>query len=167
MHRGAEAVYDPNLHPLLPTEFVESTEGIRSFLVSIIIATYFGFRWFRERRKKQTAHRLDRYIHSLLEIERHQIPLDHDSQGDDLEPLQNLLDDVTYLRQDALGELSAHELNEDRGAAVFVDMCHELSQKINAKLTRQSMERQFAQLADAVSRSGDRSDPSGNENETR
>ncbi len=84
-----------------------------------------------------------------------------------MEPLQKLLDEVTELRQDALGKLSVHELNEDRGAACFVDMCHELSQKINAKLTRQSMRRQIARLADAISQSGDRSEPPGIQNEKR
>lgn len=168
LHRGAESVYDPDLHPFLPTEFVESTEGIRSFVVSFIIAGFFAFRWLRERRRKNSDHRLDRYIRSLLEIERRQNPLDHGSTGGgDLEPLQDLLDEVTHLRQEALGELSAHELNEDRGAACFVDMCHELSQKINAKLTRQSMERQFARLAEAVSGSGDGSRSPRNRNEER
>ena len=78
--------------------------------------------------------------------------------------LQELLDEVTFLRQDALKGLSAHELNEDRGTACFVDMCHELSQKINAKITRQRLDRQFGELKAAIAGGNE---PSGTEGQTR
>jgi hypothetical protein len=74
---------------------------------------------------------------------------------------------VTHLRQEALGEISTHELNEERGAACFVDMCHELSSKINAKLTRQTFDRQFARLTDALEKSRSEPSPEDNQNEER
>lgn len=84
-----------------------------------------------------------------------------------MEPLQDLLDEVTRLRQDALGELSAQDLNEEPGAACFVDMCHELSQKINAKLTRQSLQQHFARLAEAITGQREGPESSTNRNEER
>ena len=86
-------------------------------------------------------HKLDRYVRALLEIERRQLGLDEDNSGNDSEALQRMLDEVTTLRQDALSEFSAHEMNEDPSISVFVHMCHALSDKINAKLTRQRLDR--------------------------
>ena len=149
-HRGAVSYFDPKLHPFLDPEFVESTEGIRSFVVSVIIAAFFGWRWWRQRKSRRMEHRLDRHLRSLLDIERRQISLDVESGAKDLETLQKLLDDVTVLRQEALTEFSAHDLNEEPAAACFIDMCHELSQKINAKITRQRMEKHFSELAAAL-----------------
>ena len=99
---------------------------------------------------KLAEHRLDRFIRALLQIERRQIELDSNAQAQDIDVLQDLLDEVTVLRQKALGEFSAHELSEDRGASCFMDMCHELSQKINAKITRQRFDRQFNELREEL-----------------
>ena len=48
--------------------------------------------------------------------------------------------DVILLRRKALKELSAHELAEDRAANCFFLMCQDLSNKINAKLSRQQLD---------------------------
>ena len=141
IHPGAQHVYTPELKPLLNPDFVEGTEGLRSFVVSILIAAWLIARWLRDRRIRAQEHRLDRYIRSLLDIERRQLGLDEDEMQDDTEPLQRLLDEVTSLRQEVLLEFSAHELNEDPSAVCFVQMCHALSDKVNAKLTRQRLNR--------------------------
>ena len=150
IHPAAEKVYDPRLHPFLDPGFVESTDGIRQFVVSFIIAAFFGFRWLKKKKARQNEHRLDRHIRELLGIERRQVALDRGLDRDDTETLQGLLDEVTFLRQEALGEFSAHELNEDGGVACFINMSHELTQKINAKLTRQRLDRTFADLASSL-----------------
>ena len=100
-------------------------------------------RWLRDRRLKQDEHELDRFVRLVLEIERRQLGLDEDESGNDVEELQILLDEVTQLRQEALGEFNAHSMNEDPSVACFVQMCHALSNKINAKLTRQRTDRQM------------------------
>lgn len=133
IHSGADHVYNPELKPFLNSDFVEATEGMRSFLVSMLIAGYLLFRWFHRRRTMAKEHRLDRYIRQLLAIENRQMQLDG-NQGDDGLALQVLLDEVTSLRQEALQQFSAHEMNEDRATDTFLEMCHALSDKINAKL---------------------------------
>ncbi len=45
-----------------------------------------------------------------------QVALNWDGEQDDICALQALLDEVTLLGQEALQELSAHELREDRAA---------------------------------------------------
>ncbi len=146
LHDGASQFYDPDLKPLLPSDFVEATEGLRSFVVSMLVAGWLTIRWWRKTLDRRQEHRLDRCIQSLLDIERRQMDLDQTDGSDDSKALQLLLDEVTGLRQDALRELSAHDLNDDPAASAFIGMCHALSDKINAKLTRQRFDARLRQL---------------------
>ena len=146
MHAGAEHVFNPDLKPLVNPDFVEATEGLRSFLVSVLVAGWLLARWLRDRRAKRDEHRLDRFVRSVLEIERRQLGLDEGEDGTDIVALQRLLDEVTELRQEALKEFNAHRMNEDPSVGCFVQMCHALSDKINAKLTRQRIDRRFELL---------------------
>ena len=102
-------------------------------------------------KSEKKGHRLDRYMQSLLEIERRQISLDSDQHKEDVGSLQALLDEVTELRQEALREFTAHELNEDRAADCFIQMCHALSNKINAKLSRQRLDMVMYRVIEAIS----------------
>ena len=147
VHHGAVHVFEPELKPILNTDFVEATEGIRSFVVSLLIAGYLAFRWWREREQRSKEHRLDRYILAVLDIEQRQLDFDQQPGADDTTELQDLLDEVTALRQEALREFSAHEINEDRAVECFVEMCHALSDKINAKLTRQRIQAGFQSIS--------------------
>jgi len=150
VHVGARDFYDPELRPVLNPDFVEATEGMRSFVVSVLIACFLLLRWMKERRARQKEHRLDRYIRKLLEIEQNQLELDDRSDSDDAGALQKMLDDVTFLRREALSEFSAHELKEDRATDCFLEMCHSLSDKINAKLSRQRLDQRMNELVAAV-----------------
>ncbi|NQU20421.1 MAG: TAXI family TRAP transporter solute-binding subunit [Candidatus Nealsonbacteria bacterium] len=154
VHPGAQAFYDPefDMHSF------ESWEAIYSLVASTVIAGFLGGRWYRRQRARMKEHRLDRYMHSLLEIERRQLTLDDSAEADDAQSLQKLLDEVTFLRQEALGEFTAHELAEDRAADCFISMCHALSNKINAKLTRQRFDKRIDELTTAVQR-----DPPGDQ----
>lgn len=143
IHAGAEHIDNPALKPLLNPDFVEATEGLRSFFFSLLIAGWLLARWLRDRRLKQDEHELDRFVRLVLDIERKQLGLGEDEPGNDVEQLQRLLDKVTQLRQEALREFNAHAMNEDPSAACFVQMCHALRGKINAKLTRQRRDRQM------------------------
>jgi uncharacterized protein len=139
LHAGASNIYYPEFKPLINPDFVEGTEGLRSFVVSILFATWLLYHWWTRRSILGNEHRLDRYIHQLLELERRQLDFDANLDSDDTSSLQDLLDEVTMLRQEALSEFTAHELNEDSAADCFMHMCHALSDKINAKLTRQTL----------------------------
>ena len=157
VHDGAKAVYDPELRPLLNPDFVEATEGVRSFVVSFLISAFLLFRWWHRRRTRSYEHKLDRFIRDVLEIERKQLELDETAPENgerdidaDIAQLQQLLDDVTRVRQDALSQFTAHELNEDRATDCFLEMCHALSDKINAKLTRLRLDKGFGTLADRL-----------------
>ena len=121
-----------------------------SLAVSILVAVFFSVRWLRKRKARKRGHKLDVYIKKLLNIEKRQVGLDADSQANDLASLQKMLDEVTFLRQEALGVFSVHELNEDRGADCFIVMCHALSHKINAKLSRQRLDIVMYELIEAV-----------------
>lgn len=146
LHEGAVTFFEPELKPILSADFVEATEGLRSFVVSMLVAGWLVWRWLRESRIRQQEHRLDRFIRHLLDIERRQMDLDQSASGGDAVRLNELLDEVTTLRQEALGTLTSHELHDDPAAGVFIEMCHALSDKINAKLNRQRLDAQFQAL---------------------
>ena len=86
----------------------------------------------------------------LMAIERRQVSLGVGPNSPDVSKLQDLLNEVTSLRLEALRGWSAHELNEDRAVECFLDLCHALSSKINAKLSRKSLEQSLSELIEAV-----------------
>ena len=149
IHPGASNVHVPGLKPLLNPDFVEGTEGLRSFLVSLVAAVWLLHRWWTRKQIRSQEHRLDRYIRELLELERQQMDVDGEGGESESDALQKMLDQVTMLRQEALQEFTAHELNEDRAVDCFIEMCHALSDKINAKLTRYSLRQLNSALSDA------------------
>ncbi|WP_417386124.1 TAXI family TRAP transporter solute-binding subunit [Gimesia sp.] len=150
LHAGADHIYNPELKPFLNSEFVEVTEGMRSFIVSMLIATYLLYRQIQKRREKAKEHKLDRYIRELVAIENKQMKLDGNNPSDG-PALMILLDEVTKLRQENLTQFSAHELNEDRATDAFLEMCHALSDKINAKLLGWKIDR----LGEKIQKSSD------------
>ena len=145
MHVGASHIFNPELKPLVNPDFVEGTEGLRSFIVSLVVSGWLLRRWWVQRQIRQQEHRLDRYIRNLMKMELAQMNVDGERGSADTAVLQQMLDDVTILRQEALGEFTAHELNEDRAVDSFISMCHALSEKISSKLTRSVLIQQAAE----------------------
>ncbi len=139
IHPGTSRYYDPSFRPWLNPDFVEATEGIRSFVFSGLIGLFLLFRWLRIRSERSQAHKLDEYIHRLLAIEQEQMELDQDYTDEQILRLEGYLDEVTVLRREALEEFTAHELNDDPAIECFISMSHALSQKVNAKLTRDAI----------------------------
>ena len=104
--------------------------------MSLLAAGWLLRRWWVRRQIRSQEHRLDRYIRELLNLEQAQMEVDGEGGPEESKTLQSMLDRVTVLRQEALAEFTAHELSEDRAVDCFIEMCHALSDKINAKLTR-------------------------------
>ena len=88
---------------------------------------------------------------SLIEIERQQMSSLHPDVNNE-ESLKKLLAKVTFLRQEALHKFSAHEFSGDRAADCFIQMCHSLSNKIIAKISRQRMAKHFGELTEVIER---------------
>jgi len=150
IHAGAQSAYHPELRPILNAEFVEATEGVRSFVFSILIAVFFGAQWARNRVRRRKEHRLEKFIRRLMNMEQRQIELGRKSDGSDIDGLHEAIDQLAALRQDALGSMSAHELNEDRATECFIDMCDALSQRLNGKLSRQRLEQRLVKVSSAI-----------------
>jgi hypothetical protein len=144
VHKGALQVYGP----AFDISMFESLDAAYSLSASGILLLFVGYRWMQNRRVRKREHKLDRYIRALLDIEKRQTQLDRRfaATGEEIGKLQDLLDEVTALRQEALGEFTAHELEEDRASDCFISMCHALSNKINAKLSRQRFDILLTQL---------------------
>lgn len=141
VHPGALNFYEPELKPFLPPDFVEATEGLRSFIVSVIIAIVFLVRWLKDRERRRTGSHLDKYLDRLLQIEHAQLDLDQEPGRDDEAALQTYMDEVTQLRREALASFTTADMTDEPGVDLFLEMSHALSEKISAKITRQRMER--------------------------
>lgn len=139
VHSGANNFYEPELKPFLPPDFVEATEGVRSFIVSVVIAIVFFVRWLKERERRRTGSHLDKYMARLLEIEHAQLDLDQEPGRDDEAALQTYMDEVTQLRREALNSFSTADMTDEPGVDLFLEMSHALSEKISGKITRQRM----------------------------
>jgi TRAP transporter TAXI family solute receptor len=150
MHPGASKFYDPDFD----IHIFESLDAIYSLVASVLIAAFLVTRASIKKQARKKEHRLDGHLRSLLDIERRQVCLDNNSEANDLETLQNLLDEVTGLRQGALEEVAAHELNEDRAIDSFIQMCHALSSKINAKISRQRLDQRFDEITKFIAQAG-------------
>lgn len=146
LHPGAVNYF----HAEFDVQVFEGWEALYSLAASLLIAGVLLFRTVRQRTERTKEHRLDQYVRKLLAIERRQLDLDQRQPSNDVENLQQLLDEVTELRQQALQEFTAHELNEDRAVDSFIEMCHALNNKINAKLTRQRFDIAISRVIDAV-----------------
>ena len=146
-HSGAEHFYDPELKPLLNPDFVDSTESLRSFFVSILIAIYLCARWLKRRNRRKSEHFLDKFLHRLLDIERKQVELDEEGlSGEEAVQLERLLAEVTDLRREALTAFSVNDLQDDPGMECFLMLSSSLNEKINAKLTRQRICNEIARI---------------------
>ena len=147
VHRGAQSVYHPEEFDL--GQF-QSYEALYSLIASFAIGAFSSGRWILRWRERRQAHRLDRWIQDLLDIELRQLKLDSGPDDQHESQLQDLLDEVTTLRMQALSRFSAHELKEDPSGQYFIEMCHSLSNKINAKVSRQRTDTRFDELIAAL-----------------
>jgi TRAP transporter TAXI family solute receptor len=143
VHPGANAIYQPEEFDIGQ---LEGWEALYSLLASFVIGTFLFIRWYLRRSRLKLEHKLDRWIHLLLDIERSQVALDADPDANDIEQLKTLLDKITKLRIEALSEFSAHELEDDNSVHFFIEMCHYLSNKINMKLSRQRIDLRLREI---------------------
>lgn len=150
LHEGAMNVFDPHLKPLVDPDFMEATENLRSFAVSLLIAGFLVVQWWRHRAERKKDHRLDEYIAALLEIDRTQPPLAAAGERYDIQRLHQTLDRVTALRNEALREFSAKDFDEDRAADSFLNLCDTVAEGLNAKLARQQLDDRIKDLIAAL-----------------
>ncbi|MBC8244904.1 MAG: TAXI family TRAP transporter solute-binding subunit [Verrucomicrobia bacterium] len=153
VHEGANWVYDPESRTLLKPEIVDMWESMRSFFVSIIVAGFFGYQWYRKKKDRTKEGRLDYYIREVIKIEQQQMMLDTEQKGNDMKKLQRLQDDLTNLRQECFKDFSGHQLQEEPGTDCFLKLCASLSEKLNAKMTRIRLGGEIARLADSIGKS--------------
>lgn len=147
IHSGSIGFYDPQS---FNADAFQGWESLYSLIASAVIAGVVVIRWLKRRSDRAKGHRLDEYLDNLLKIELKQAHLDSKPGRDDTKQLQELLNEVTGLRQQALGEFSAHELNEDPAYFCFLEISHYVSEKINSKLLLQRIDARFSDLESAV-----------------
>ena len=129
-------VYEPETRSFFRPEIVEMWENLRSFIVSVCVALFFGYKWFRKRKDRLKDNKIDDYVRRVLEIERQQMHFDIGGSIDDLPKLQDLENRLTKLREECFSDFSGYDLQDEPGTDCFLELCASLSEKINAKMSR-------------------------------
>lgn len=148
IHPGAMAVYDPRLKPLVDPEFMDATENLRSFGVSLLIAGFLVYQWYRRASDRRKAHRLDEYFHELLRIDRSTIA-NVVSERDAMQ-LQQSLEDVVELRNKALRVFTAKDFDEDSAADSFLQFCETVAAGMRSRLLRWQLKQSMEELVVAL-----------------
>ena len=150
IHEGARRVYEPETRSFFRPDIVEMWENLRSFIVSVCVALFFGYKWFQKRQDRLKDHKIDQYVRQVLEIERQQMHLEVGGSIDDLPKLQDLENKLTKLREKCFSDFSGYDLQDEPGTDYFLELCASLSEKLNAKMSRFRLGGEIQRLAKAV-----------------
>jgi hypothetical protein len=77
LHRGTVAWLHRN-DPFFTSEFMQGLESLRSFLVSLVVAAFLGFRWWR----RNKLHGLDAYLAEVSRLDREVLELEKSARLD-------------------------------------------------------------------------------------
>jgi hypothetical protein len=148
-HPGAQNAFDPKLKPLVDPDFMEATENLRSFGVSLLIAGFLAYQWYRRSVERRKDHLLDEYFDELLKIDRRTLEISaDDEQG--AKRLRETLERVIGLRNEALSEFSAKDFDEDSAADSFLHLCETVAAGIRSQLLRWQLRRSIEELSDQI-----------------
>ena len=150
VHEGAKWAYDPETRTILDPDIIEMWENMRSFIVSLLAAGFFGYQWFRKRQSRLKDNKIDEYVRRVIDIERQQMNLDAGGGIEDLDKLQVLQDQLTELRQECFKDFSGHNIQDEPGTDCFLELCASLSEKLNSKMTRLRLGGDIQRLAKAI-----------------
>lgn len=134
-HPVARAYFDPFDQLGYTANVMESLAAVKELLVALGAAIFLG--WDRWRRWREAEHqaellklknRLDEFLKQTIDIERQL--LDSPSPA----RLQELLDQVSVVKLQALQELTHEDLRGDRMFSIFLLQCGNLSQSLQGKL---------------------------------
>ena len=150
IHEGARMVYEPETRSFFRPEIVEMWENLRSFIVSVCVALFFGYKWFRKRQDRLKDNKIDDYVRRVLEIERQLMHFDIGGSIDDLPKLQDLEYRLTKLREECFSDFSGYDLQDEPGTDCFLELCASLSEKINAKMSRSKLGGEIQRLVNVI-----------------
>ncbi|MCA9607395.1 MAG: hypothetical protein KC619_17435 [Myxococcales bacterium] len=83
LHHGAEQWLRRN-DPLVTPELIDNVESMRSFLVSLFVALFLGWRWWRARQLLG----FEKYLHQVTDLEREVLKLELEADLDLIRLLQ-------------------------------------------------------------------------------
>jgi TRAP-type uncharacterized transport system substrate-binding protein len=131
--------------PVVTSDVIESAENLRSFLVSLGVALFFLWRWYRARR----LHDFDAYLRDVTRIEREAADLER-AAGLDLERLIALRQQVITLKTQALDDYAAGKLRSPELLAGFVAQASDAREHLDALIlhARERLEKKARREAD-------------------
>jgi TRAP transporter TAXI family solute receptor len=112
--------------PLLTSEDVQGIESLRSFMVSLIVASVLVWRWLRARR----LHGLDRYLAEVARIDREALSIE-EAPRLDLPKMLGLRSALGKVKNDALSAYQKGEIASDELLSSFLVHCADVRQHLD------------------------------------
>ena len=114
IHSGAIAYRDRN-EPVVTSDFVQGLEDGKSFLISIMVAGYFVYRWWRQRRYSG----FDVYMGEVTRLERSALALEAQATPD-IQELIRLRNELGEMKTGALEKYTRGELKSEELMSAFL-----------------------------------------------
>ncbi|MBC8136911.1 MAG: hypothetical protein H8F28_13595 [Fibrella sp.] len=114
IHPGAIAYRDRN-EPVVTSDFVQGLEDGKSLIISILVAGYFVYRWWRQRRYSG----FDVYMGEVTRIERAALVLEAEATPD-VRELMRLRNELGEMKTNALEKYTRGELKSEELMSAFL-----------------------------------------------
>ncbi|MBC7806388.1 MAG: hypothetical protein H7145_09575 [Akkermansiaceae bacterium] len=114
IHLGAIAYRDRN-EPVVTSDLVQGLEDGKSFVISILVAIYFVYRWWRQRRYSG----FDVYMGEVTRIERSALALEAEATPN-VHELMRLRNELGEMKTNALEKYTRGELKSEELMSAFL-----------------------------------------------
>jgi hypothetical protein len=114
IHPGAIAYRDRN-EPVVTSDFVQGLEDAKSLILSVVVAGFFVYRWWRQRRYIG----FDIYMMEVTRIERTALTLENQATPD-IHELMRLRNELGEIKTNALERYTRGELKSEELMSAFL-----------------------------------------------
>jgi TRAP transporter TAXI family solute receptor len=136
LHAGTVAWLHRN-DPVLTSEGIQGVESLRSFLVSLIVAAFFGHRWWRRKR----LHGLDTYLAAVSEIDREVLEHERDARLD-VARLLALRQRLGEVKTSALESFAKGQIHSEELLSSFLTHVSDVRSHLNAMILHERERRE-------------------------
>lgn len=128
--------------PLFTSDLIQGIESFRSFLVSLVVAAFLAFRWWR----RTKLHGLDRYLGEVSQIDREALELERSARLD-LGRLIALRTRLGVVKTGALDAFARGQIHSDELLSSFLTHVADVRSHINAMILHERERREKAARA--------------------
>jgi TRAP transporter TAXI family solute receptor len=128
LHPGTTTFLNRN-QPLITGDFIEGVENLRSFIVSILVAMFLGWRWYRNRASVS----FERFFDEVTRIEQEILKFREPGGGPaSAEQVQQFEQQLSQVKSEAIEQFSSGRLRGDELLGSFLAHVNDVRQCLHA-----------------------------------